>query len=108
MAPYADRQDRTGAIVAWGFVLAAAAILIPFTAIPALILGVIAVTRDRVGQGVAILLLALALGLAGASLAVDRLSDDGYTAPEYVAPTEDPACSGYALGTPSYLECIGS
>ena len=57
-----------------GFVLAGASLVIPPSAVPALIVGAIAVARGQVVAGAAIMWLAAALGAAGALIWYDALN----------------------------------
>lgn len=102
------RDEReTGKVVGWGFGLALGAILIPLLAIPAFVLGIIAATRNRVGAGVAIMVLGLALGAFSFSVIANVVSDSpSSVVPQYVEPTAAPECSGYIPGTTAYEACV--
>ena len=57
-----------------GFVLAGASLVVPPSAVPALIVGAIAVARGQVVAGAAIMWLAAALGASGALIWYDALN----------------------------------
>ena len=68
--PAADHGDAGIA----GFVLAGASLVVPPSAVPALIVGAIAVARGQVVAGAAIMWLAAVLGVAGALIWYDALN----------------------------------
>lgn len=67
----------TGNVVRWGFVFAALSALVPVFAIVALVLGAMAVSRDRVAQGVAIMAGGVLLAAVSFTIGYQHLTTTG-------------------------------